>query len=202
MIANDSETLSVRLRGIDFAGPDFDSLTPVKGATPEQLGQFTLYRGDLCSCRIQCEMPVPIAGRIETIGTLRVDLVLGDPVPPRGLDREELRLVLEFDGQTYSSHGTSGWFEDELLSLQSQLPEGGFIKACINCLYSDYSPAGHGLFGGMMCFQNLKTEYLQVRTKQQFWPIHDRRDRLVQETYSCSEFELGCREPGIAGSSG
>ena len=135
-----------------------------------------------------------MGGRVETDGTLRVDLVLGDPAPHGAIDREDLHLVLQVDGQTFSSPGTSGRFEDELLGIQVQLPEGVFIKACINCLYSDYSPYGHGLFGGMMCFRNLKAEYLKVTIKDEFWSVHGRQDRLVQETYLCPEFER--RRPG------
>lgn len=188
VIINDSDTLRVRLRGVDFIGPDFDSLSPTEGATPEQIRQFTLQQGDLCSCRIECRIPVPIGGRIETDGTLLVELVLGDPAPNGWLDREDLRLVLRFDDHTFASPGTSGWFEGELLKIQAQLPDGVFIKACINCLYSDYSPYGHGLFGCMMCFRNLKAEYLKVTSKAEFWAVHGRQDRFVQETFLCPEF--------------
>ena len=140
-----------------------------------------------------------IGGRIETDGALLVDLVLGDPAPNGGIDREGLRLVLQFDGRTFSGPGTSGWFEDELLAIQAQLPEGVFIKACVNCLYSDYSPYGHGLFGGMMCFRNLKAEYLKVTTKDGFWSVHGRQDRFVQETYLCPEFERRVAGTGYRG---
>lgn len=198
-ITNDSATLRVRVRGVDFAGGDFDSLSPVEGTPAAQLGQFTFHDGDLCSCRIECEIPVPIGGRIEVEGVLRVDLVLGDPAPNGGLDREDLRLTLHFDGLSFASPGTSGWFEDELLAIQAQLPEGVFIRACINCLYSDYSPYGHGLFGWMMCFRNRKAEYLRVRTKAEFWSVYDRYDRLVQETYLCPEFERRVAGTGYRG---
>jgi len=30
-------------------------------------------------------------------------------------------------------------------------------------MFSDYSPYGHGLFGCMMCFRNLKEEYVKVK---------------------------------------
>jgi hypothetical protein len=46
----------------------------------------------------------------------------------------------------------------------------------------------------MMCFRNLKAEYVKVTTKEQFWSLHGRQDRLVQETYVCPEFER--RIPG------
>jgi hypothetical protein len=194
-LANDSETLRLSLRGVEFVGGDFDSLQP-KGAAPEQLKRFTLSQGCLCSCRIECRIPVPIHDHGEYVdGTLLVDVVLGDPAPNGSLDREKLRIVLEYGGQRFAGPGTSGWFEDELLALQKQLPEGVFVKACINRLYSDYSPYGHGLFGGMLCFRNLKAEYLKVKTKLEFFSVHGRQDRFVQETYLCPEFER--RTPGI-----
>jgi hypothetical protein len=68
------------------------------------------------------------------------------------------------------------------------------MVACINCMYSDYSPYGHGLFGWMMCFRNIREEYRRVRGKADFWSVHDRYDRLVQETYLCPVFER--RVPG------
>jgi hypothetical protein len=193
-IENDGETLRLTLRGVEFAGRDFDSLEPVGTALDPAWG-FTLSQGDLCSCRIECRIPVPVQdhGTLRD-GVLLVELVLGDPTPNGGIDREELRIVLEYDGRRFIGPGTSGWFEDELLGIQAQLPEGIFIKACINCLYSDYSPYGHGLFGGMMCFRNLKTEYLRVTTKKEFWSVHGRQDRFVQETDLCPEFER--RIPG------
>jgi hypothetical protein len=127
-------------------------------------------------------------------GALTVELTLGGPTPNGQLDREQLRLALVYGGRRWESPGTSGWFEDELLGIQAQLPDGVFMRACINCLYSDYSPYGHGLFGCMMCFRNLKAEYLKVTTKDEFWSVHDRCDRQVQETYLCPEFER--RVPG------
>jgi hypothetical protein len=193
-IDNNGEMLRLSFRGIEFVGNDFDSLEPNR-AEPEQLRRFTLNQGCLCSCRIECRIPVPVHDRGRLLGgVLLVELVLGDPAPNGGLDREQLRIVLEYDGQRFASPGTSGWFEGELLGVQAQLPEGVFIKACINCLYSDYSPSGHGVFGCMMCFRNLKTEYLKVTTKKEFWSVHGRQDRFVQETYLCPEFER--RIPG------
>ncbi|HSY47275.1 MAG TPA: hypothetical protein VLC46_00525 [Thermoanaerobaculia bacterium] len=68
------------------------------------------------------------------------------------------------------------------------------MRACINCLHSDYSPYGHGLFGYMTCFRNRKAEYLRVKSKDDFWKVHDHFEEMVQETYLCPEFER--RVPG------
>ena len=198
-IANDSETLRLWLRGVEFVGRDFDSLEPT-GAPPKQLQRFRLNQGCLCSCRIECRIPVPVNERGKlSDGSLAVELALGNPAPNGGPDREQLRIVLEYDDQRFIGPGTSGWFEDELLAIQLQLPEGVYIKACINCLYSDYSPYGHGLFGCMMCFRNLKAEYLKVTTKKEFWSVHGRQDRFVQETYLCQEFRRRIQGIGYRG---
>ncbi|CAN5303467.1 hypothetical protein BH10PLA2_BH10PLA2_31040 [soil metagenome] len=194
-ISNDGANLALSLRGVEFVGCDFDSLEPT-GASPEQLQSFTLNQGSLCSCRIQCRIPVPVqeCGKLFE-GWLSIELVLGNPGPKGGLDREELGIVLEYNGQQWAGSGKSGWFEDELLDIQGQLPEGTFFNACINCLYSDYSPADHGLFGGMLCYRNLKAEYLSIKSKREFLVLlHRREDRSVQETYLCHEFER--RVPG------
>jgi hypothetical protein len=39
-----------------------------------------------------------------------------------------------------------------------------------------------------------QAQYLKVTTKDEFWTVHDRYDRMVQETYLCPEFER--RIPG------
>lgn len=72
------------------------------------------------------------------------ELELGEPLPTGQMDRERLKLRLAVNGQTYHSDGKSSWFEDEMLDLQRKLRPGTFIKTCINCAFSDYSPYGHG----------------------------------------------------------
>jgi hypothetical protein len=121
-------------------------------------------------------------------------LELGNPAPNGGLDREHLTLELRLGGRTYQSSGRSGWFEDEMLDVQGQLPPGTYLRACITCAYSDYSPIGHGLFGGMACFRDNKAEYLAVRSKADLFRIWGTMTEFVQETYLCPEFER--RQPG------
>ena len=98
---------------------------------------------------------------------LAVRLELGDPAPNGGIDRERLTLRLRFGDRDLTSRGWSGWFEDELADLQKQMPEGDYLKACVNCAFSDYSPSGHGLFGGLACFRG-NEGYQAVITKRVF----------------------------------
>lgn len=194
-IANDGETLRVLIRGVEWTGRDFDALAAAPAAPPAQLALFTLADDCLCACELAFEIPlVVVDGGGGTPATLSVELRLGRPRPDGGLDDEQVQLTLASAHGRFAGAGTSGWFEDELLDIGRQLPPGVHLRACITCLYSDYSPYGHGLFGSMMCFRNLKSEYLQVHTKVDFWSVHDRAERRVQETYHCPEFER--RRPG------
>ncbi|WP_223619090.1 hypothetical protein [Lysobacter sp. ESA13C] len=69
------------------------------------------------------------------------------------------------------------------------MPETFCLRACIDCLYSDYSPYGQAL-GSMLCFRNIKDEYeyLRVASKNEFWAVHGRHERLGLETCLCEQF--------------
>jgi hypothetical protein len=194
-IHNDGNKLSITIRGVEFRGGDFDSLEPASDTDPSLLSSFTLQINELCSCVIDAEIPVPVVTPHGiTEGVLAVHLELGDPAPNGGIDWEHLTLRLRFGEQALTSRGWSGWFEDEMLDIQRQMPEGTYLKACINCAYSDYSPLGHGLFGGLACFRGNKSGYRAVRTKRDLFGIWNTMTEFVQETFLCPEFER--RAPG------
>jgi hypothetical protein len=198
-IRNDGSKLSVRLRRINFSGRDFDALNPASDSLAEVLTSFTLCRGSLCDCVIECEIPVPLLFDSEMLhGNLQMHLELGSERPNGALDREVLSLSIAVAGHAYRSSGKTGWFEGELVSLHSALPTGVYLVACINCAYSDYSPYGHGLFGGMACFRNFKRQYASVRSKADLFPILNSAD-VVQETYLCPEFEKRRPRTGYRG---
>ena len=67
------------------------------------------------------------------VGLLTAHLELGSPTHDGDPDREHLLLSLRFGDATLVSRGWSGWFEDELLDLQRQLPPGRSLRACITC---------------------------------------------------------------------
>jgi hypothetical protein len=191
---NDGATLRVCIRGVRLSGEDFDALTPDSGTAPELLAAVTLHHDCLCACALSVNMPVWLnVGGTEQVAQLRCLIELGVADPRGGLDHESIALELEHSAGRSRSSGRSGWFEGELLELQAQLPAGHFIKACINCLYSDYSVYGHGAFGDMICHRRCKTEYLAVRSKLDFMQLRGPTE-LVQETYLCAQFAR--REPG------
>jgi hypothetical protein len=197
-LANDRKTLKMRLGAVEFAGDDLDAFEAVGQPGQDALSRFTLdANGSLCAFSLDFAIPVLIlAGAGEERGQLGVHLEVGRPRPaPRGgvLD-ETLRLELAVGGRSFSSRGASGWFEDELLDIQRALPDGWRLKMCFGCAFSDYSPAGHGLFGGLACFRGNKTAYLAVKSKADFWPVLKTMTERVQETHLCPEFEV--RKPG------
>lgn len=199
-IVNDGESLTMVVRGVRFRGADFDAFEPEGVSDPAELASFTLLHGSLCFCVIEADIPVPVVTPTGTVGgLLTFELELGEPLPTGQMDREQLRLRLAVNGQTYFSDGRSGWFEDEMLDVQRKLPPGTFMKACINCAFSDYSPSGHGLFGNMICFRANKAGYLALPTgvnfsKGVYFALMGTVAETVQETYLCPEFER--RTPG------
>lgn len=198
IIENDGKQLRMMVRSVEFVGADFDGLEPTLDPADPRLASFTLYRGSLCACHLECVMPLPVVVGQELItGQLQVYLELGHPRPGgnRGIDQETLHLCLSFGGASFWSRGTSdGFFEDELRDIQHALPEGAYLKACISCAFSDYSPVGHGLFGSLACFRGNKAAYRQVSGKYALFAIWDTMTEFVQETYLCPEFEH--RRPG------
>lgn len=192
-IDNDGKRLHMKVRGVEFVGANFDGLDSTLDPTDPRLTSFTLYRGSLCACHLECVIPLPVVvGQELMSGQLQMYLDLGHPRPGGngGIDQETLRLCLSFGGTSFWSKGTSGGiFEDELRDLQQALPQGAYLKACISCAFSDYSPAGHGLFGSLACFRDNKAAYRQVNGKHSLFAIWDTMTEFVQETYLCPEFE-------------
>lgn len=194
VLTNDGTTIRTTIRGLEFAGPELEALRPQPPGADAQ-DRVALWRGALCHCRIRWVMPLAIQHENELRrGTLDVEIVLGAGAADGGLDDLALRLTLRYDGATFASTSRKDFFEDQLNSIQDQLPPGIYIKACINCNFSDYSPYGSTTFGGMLCFRNIKDEYVKVTCKNELWAVHDRFERQVQETYLCPEFQR--RIPG------
>lgn len=194
-ILNDGEALTMIVRGVRFRGTDFDSFEPQDVSDPAQLSSFTFLHGSLCYCIIRADIPVPVVTPTGIVdGLLTFELELGEPLPTGQMDRERLKLGLVFGGRNFSSDGKTGWFEGEMVDLQGKLPPGTFMKACINCAFSDYSPYGHGLFGGLACFRGNKAGYGAVAGKDNLFDVWDTMTEFVQETHLCQEFER--RVPG------
>lgn len=185
---NNGTLLKTKIRGFDFSGEDFDCLSIQNIKNQESL-PFNLSKEILIDCKLEIafHLPVIVSGE-EVSGILYALIELGQKSPSGGLTHEILKLSLKYADQEICSLGNSGFFEDEFLLIQKKLDDKTWIKCCFNCLYSDYHPAGQGLFGSMMCFQNMKDDYLKVKSKEDFFKIIEKKDRFVQETFLCQKF--------------
>jgi hypothetical protein len=214
VLENDGNELSIVVRGIEFRGSDFESLA-ASDIDPSTKVLFSLEEGFyvdrkgetlpeeyhiLTDFIIDFEMPIAlfVAGAVKD-ATLQLHLERGTtPSRPewgeRGYDCTFLSLTLLIGQNRLASNESTGNFEGQLLDLQKQLPEGMYIKACINCAFSDYSPGGCDDFGDLACFRDNKQAYLSVKGKRDLFQIWPTRTEFVQETYLCPEFQR--RVPG------
>lgn len=195
-IYNDGQELRISLRGIDFTSTDFDSFEPVPEHLERAQSLFTLdHDRYLWSCRLEWTMPLQLEhnGEICT-GALTAALKLDDYVPNGSIDSEMLVLKLKTPVQTLKSSGRSGgWFEDEMEELARELDEGWRIRSCFTCAFGDYGNilGGHGLFGAIACFRDVRAEYQKVKGKGrgEFFSVWVRKTAFVQETYLCEEYQ-------------
>lgn len=196
VIENDGHLLRTVVRGVEFTGRDFDILEPPPELDADLRSQFTLAHGYLADCVIAWEMPLTLMFRDrQAYGRLEAQLDLGPEGPRGGLTQERLHLVLRWSDGVVASRGQTGWFESELTDLQQQLPEGASLRCCFTCALSDYSPAGHGLFGGLACFRDNTAQYLTVHSKADIFRVWPTMTEFVQETFLCPEYSR--RLPGF-----
>ena len=196
-IQNNGKELKMVVRGLEFTDTSFDSWEPTDKNNPELLNLFLIHPmfNTLYQYKLEFEIQIPVVKQIQTLqGILKVNLEMVGLETNKAGGREDLKLELYVDGKEFSSCGKHGWFEDELQEIKAALPEGMYIKSCINCAFSDYSPAGFGLFGWLACFRNTKQEYLSLTGKEAYFKLQDKIAEFVQETFLCPEFEK--RVPG------
>ncbi len=170
------------IRGVDFAGFDFDGLEPTNHDSAETADVPLDAWGNLTACVLTGTLPSTIErdGKLLDIGIdFELDLRSG----------EALRLRCVVENEIVES--TDEWFEDAMLKLGRAMPAGAALSCCVSCSFSDYSPGGHGLTG-MSCHRRDKEQYLAVRRKLDYWSVPVTEE--VMETHRCDEWRE--RQPG------
>jgi hypothetical protein len=187
--------ISTTIRGVPVRGFDFDGLEPVDEHNPG-VGALALdSAGELHDCVLSGDLPCSavVAGQRRDVA-IRFVLDLR-PDPQRSPGRPgNLHLSVAIDDAMFQV--TDDWFEDGLLRLRKMLLPHVRLMCCITCLYSDYSPAGHGLMG-MRCHRDAKEQYLAVRSKADYWSVPVTED--VPETYLCPEYQPRTAGTGYRG---
>ncbi|MER7310415.1 MULTISPECIES: DUF6304 family protein [Streptomyces] len=183
ILTTDGRQLRIRVRGTDFEGESFDRLGPVAGASPES-GAFDLADGVLGDCVLEWDLPIPVlvAGTVRhaTLSCL-LSLRRADP---------DLFLALHLDGAVYESKRAEGDFASALATIRRVLPPDIHLQICTACALSGYLPAsGRGISGGLGCFREVKDAYREAVEESGVERLWDRRSGVVQEVWSCREFE-------------
>ncbi len=209
VIENNFEYLKFKLGTFIFEGTSFDdfellnyenylnssskqfSLNPIKS------GQKIVY--ELCDCIITVCIPTLIKN-IETNEVFNVSLEIkvkiGKSFGNGFTSDPQVVLSLTISDQTFSA--TNYDFEDAANEIKNQMKSKYKFNNCFGCNFSDYSPYGKSIFGSMLCFKNQKEKYSKVKDKSSFFSL-DKEDQIVQETYSCEEFEIRKNNIGYRG---
>lgn len=170
------------IRGFQYWGYDLDGLSTDDGVELDGAG--------LRTCTVGGELPSHVTeGGRRRQATIAFELDLKRLSADDYTSPKYLRLILQHGGRQYEV--ADEWFEDGIAALQKVLPVELQLVCCWSCLYSDYSPSGHGLIG-MDCHRGAKAQYLAVRSKQDYWRVP--RLEEVMETHLCPEYET--RVPG------
>ena len=182
--------LRTSIRGLEFSGFDFDGLEAVDHEVAIASGFSLQPSGDLFECVLRGALPLTVAVGPELMpAALDFALDLRREATRNRSAPMNLTLSTTIGDATYRV--VDDWFEDGLEKLIAQLEDGERLVCCFTCLYSDYSPLGHGLLG-MRCHRDAKEQYLAVRSKVDYWPVPVAED--VMESYLCPEYDI--RVPG------
>ncbi|WP_031083120.1 DUF6304 family protein [Streptomyces sp. NRRL WC-3549] len=192
ILTTDGRQLRIRTRGTDFEGESFDGLVPVAG-TRAEADVFDLTDGVLGDCVLEWDMPLPVL----VAGTVR-QATLGCLLSLRRTD-PDLYLSLHLDGAVYESHRAESDFPSALATIRTALPPDIHLQICAACALSGYLPAAErGVSGGLGCFRDTKDAYRDGVDASGVEGLWDRRTGLVQEIWSCRDFEPRPVEPALA----
>lgn len=186
--------LLAHIGGLEFTGHSPDDLEPVlpdrARAAGFRLDESVNGPATLTDCILSGDLPchIEVDGvPLQRAITFRIDLT---PLArPADLTPNNLRLKVRPTDDAVEV--LDEWFEEGIQKLEAALPDNVRLRCCLTCLYSDYSPYGHGLLG-MQCHRRAKEQYLSVRTKRDYFKVPVTED--VPETHVCDEYER--RRPG------
>ncbi|WP_299602989.1 DUF6304 family protein [uncultured Aquimarina sp.] len=200
VIKSDGSEMVTTIRGINFDGPDFDQLTADK-IDHEKFDYQMLAdgSGDVTNCSFLITIPIKLYNTTSKElfeENLDAYIVVGDDTTINGLDHELNSLTLHTSFGKFTVEKKLEWMEDALIALQNQLPAHIYINTCLSCKYSNYSPYGNGMFGGIYCFKKIKEQLKSLHDKTDLFSIWtkeamDKGDIFsVQETFDCEEHQL------------
>jgi len=195
-IINDGQTLKLVVDNTKFTSRFFDDFE-IENADNKP-ARFSLnHFKQLTSCRLLCRLPFMLLKNdadFET--TLTINLELSTPTENDYNTNATFSLTIE--GKQIITNAVQD-FESGLVQLEKQLPLNYKLKCCHSCAFADYGVYGQGLFGTMLCFKNIKEQYLKVSSKDSYMEIMRKAAGGAQETFLCSEFLTRKKGSGYRG---
>ena len=144
IIKSDGEDLFFTLREIDFEGSDFEMLTA--SAIDNTKFDYEMFQdgsGDVTNFKLTVTIPIQLYN-VESSQSFFENLIayieVGETTTIEGLDSEISCLTLTTSFGEYIGEKKLVWMEDALIALQNQLPANIYLKTCLSCKYSNYSP--------------------------------------------------------------
>jgi hypothetical protein len=193
-IRNNWKILRMSVRSVEFCGSSFDNFRPAENTSKQVMDSFDFdSHGELSDFQIECEVPVRIfENDEESAAGLNIRFERKTGKNQSEDDVYDLLLTLRYKGQNIQSKVYSD-FEDCLGEIKTQLgklEKSPVLKCCFGCALSDYSVYGHGIFGDLICFKNLKERYLNMKTHYDYYDLLEETNLdYVQEIYLCSEYQ-------------
>jgi hypothetical protein len=188
----DGSSFTITIREITFDG-HFWELVPKKGQEEMARNYFDLNdNGELSGITNLSN------GKSSSGFSVNVDI----PIKVVTKDNQEIDAIIEFgtnpqqlffiiDGVRYTSESPS--FEYGLARAYTQSLNIEYVKCCVNCKFSAFSPMGNQEYGDMMCFKNCKENWVEIGyiglKDPHDWSKIAKREK-TQEAYYCDEFEL------------
>jgi hypothetical protein len=188
---SDGTSLTIQLRNQLFVGQGFDSLGWQDTEKATNLDFSFTAQGFLTDCCFKVKFPIQVRRHAEMLhATLSIDMLLKHSEQPIS---SAFALTVNnhvFDLQ--DGHVREMWFEDQMIQLQTLLPQDLKMNACIFCAYSNYGVAGSDSFGTLHCFKDIKEEIVLVDNKSDYMDVAANKGVPTQETFWCPAFrEIG-----------
>jgi hypothetical protein len=159
-IKSDGSEMFFTLRDIDFDGPDFDQLTAEEIDNAKfDYEMFQDGSGDITNFKLILIIPIQLFNTKTNktfVENLTTQIEVGETTTIKRLDHALNCLTLTTSFGEFKVEKKLEWMEDALILLQNQLPENIYLKTCLSCKYSNYSPFGNGMFGNIYCFKKIK----------------------------------------------
>jgi hypothetical protein len=193
----DGDDLKIKLNGLEFTSRFIDDFVlSNKQQTENSRFQFNVH-GELTNYRLIIQLPIRLS--IDSkISEQILECELKINKTKDNYNQTIGKCFLKIQDKIIDS-GEFDLFETGLDKLINQLPNNIKLICCYSCLYSDYSVYGQGFWGTMICFKNIKSDYLKVKDKDEYMEIMDNHDDIVAETHYCNDFKLRIKNTGYRG---